>query len=93
MCVDDEVISILDEVVSYGSTDEDHIRHVHIGTPKHNVVYIKWNYIELYFIDKINTDTKFDSTIFFYLYFGLLVDPSKWIWARMVINLQSQYVG
>jgi len=72
MRVDDEGFFVLDVAVLVGSLHESLISYVHIGTHKHHSTYIKWNYIQFYFIKKINIDIKFDFIYFFTLIFASL---------------------
>lgn len=58
MRIDDEWFSILDELIIVSSPHEYCIKHVHIWTSKHNSAYIKGSHIQIYFINKINTDRK-----------------------------------
>ena len=90
MCIDDEKISIRDEPTLVGSLHQCFIFHIHVWTPKHDSTYIKGNHIQIYFINKINTDNKSNFALFSYLQLYISFYPSQWIWVWVVTNFQSQ---
>lgn len=86
MHVNDELFSILDELVLVISPHENFITHVHVWTPKHDSTYIKGNHIQIYFINKISNDSKSNFTLFFYLQLCILMYPTQWMWVWMIMN-------